>query len=341
MTYSSHCTHHQPWGQWLKINGVKSTNGKVCFEYHIDPGNHYPRVIVKNRSSVVCSLCGKKYGDRYNIFQMCNVCEDILCFECDQLGGRSESGEYANRREEKRAELEGFVDNAWYLIKVTWNNLHILFPSIVSFVLILKLLRFMQCNIGFLNRIPDGVPILIAIITGVVFGIWGKRNRRFAKNISVGSIIIALVVLFSWDSVAKHITPKQELENSKVSKIVTETKSIINKNESKQNTSVDAIKKAINEKNPMVGNWNPLIENDEEYEPYMLQVDSNGSYTIIAEVEENNISGKWQDLKDGTFKFADEMSFISGIGKVVNKEGVRELVIANESGKISKFTVQN
>ena len=78
----------------------------------------------------------------------------------------------------------------------------------------------------------------------------------------------------------------------------------------------------------------------DEYEPYMLEVKGNGTYTIVAEDEANNIEGKWKDHGNGSYLFVDGTSFLSGIVTIEKKSNQIELVVVHAEGKNSRFTLQ-
>lgn len=94
-------------------------------------------------------------------------------------------------------------------------------------------------------------------------------------------------------------------------------------------------------KNPLIANWDPIVDDYDEYEPYLLKFAEDGTYTIVAEDEANNITGKWRKHNNSTYRFADKAAMLTGFGQIITKNGKTELVINHNGGLISRYSLQS
>ena len=104
-------------------------------------------------------------------------------------------------------------------------------------------------------------------------------------------------------------------------KVAQNKKTTANVVSNKKDASVKATPKA--QSLEIVGNW----KDEETNEPYTLAVNKDGSYTLIADQESNNVQGKWKKIKKNSYKFTDSSNFMGESVKMAKEKGKVVLTI--------------
>jgi hypothetical protein len=119
-------------------------------------------------------------------------------------------------------------------------------------------------------------------------------------------------------------------------KVVQNKKTTTNVAPGKKDTTVKATSKA--QALDVVGNW----KDEETAQPYTLEVNKDGTYSLIASQAGNNVQGKWEKIKRNTYKFTDSSNFMGASVKLDKEKGKEILtVIYKEKGKAAiHFTKQ-